>query len=169
MRTMGQGLNLLSWKLTMAMQAMIWTSCFRRWTIMLMISLTKVHWESLRDSTHSKGMATCCVNQQTIQLIRMLNMQSSKGISNTKQELKPLAFAKMAEMTVESKDHLILRNSLTSTIFWKGNPNNQVLWVLIMKLGTVAYRTRLLLDSNIHHLEWHTVQTEQLQLVMATS
>ena len=42
-------------------------------------------------------------------------MQSSKGISITKQELKPLAFAKMVEMTVESKDHLMPKKRHTGT------------------------------------------------------
>ena len=99
----------------------------------------------------------------------MLNMQNSKEINNTKQGLMPLAFAKMVEMIVESKDNLMLKKIHTGTTYWKGNPNNQVPWVLIMKLGTVACRTRLLLDSKIHHLEWHTVQTEQLLQVMVTS
>ena len=44
-------------------------------------------------------------------------MQNSKEINSTKQGLMPLAFAKMAEMTVESKDHLMLKKIRTGTIF----------------------------------------------------
>ena len=133
---------------------------------MLMISLTKVLWESLKDSIHSKEMAMCCASQRIIQLIRTLNMQNSKEINITKQGHRPLAFAKMVEMTAGSNNHSMLKKSHTGTIFWKGNPNNQVPWVHITKLGTVACRKRLLLDSIIHHLEWHTAQTGRLLQVM---
>ena len=42
-------------------------------------------------------------------------MLNSKETNNTKQGLMPLAFAKMAEMTVESKDHLMLKKRHTGT------------------------------------------------------
>ena len=47
----------------------------------------------------------------------MRNMPNSKEINNTKLGLRPLVFAKMAEMTVESKDHLMLKKRHTDTIF----------------------------------------------------
>ena len=44
-------------------------------------------------------------------------MQNSKEINNTKQGLRPLAFAKMVEMIVESKDHLMLKKIHTGTTY----------------------------------------------------